>query len=221
MRIEPIGVVFVDICSIQTERCVAKEPTPITAVWSLPGRVQVNVCRPCLEEQIRSGDWEIQGAKIEKRADVAVYSPDNKLQLVVEVKKKPAARVSKNWATIIHRNLLAHSGIPNTPYFLLVVPFDHLFLWKKSDSTNYERRPDYEIEARDFFDKDKYANKLSLSPRVTNEHFYLEQLVSSWLEDLVKSKPLLDDPSYKWLYESGLYDAIKNGSVVMQATIAA
>jgi hypothetical protein len=219
MKIEPTGVVFIDICSIQTEECVAKEPAPITAVWSLPGRVQVNVCRPCLEEQIRSGEWEIQGAKIEKRADVAVYSPDNKLQLIVEVKKKPGARVPKNWATMIHRNLLAHSGIPNTPYFLLAVPPDSLFLWKKSDPTNYERRPDYEIEAKKFFEK--YANKLSLSPRVTSEHFYLEQLVSSWLEDLVKSNPPPDDLSYKWLYESGLYEAIKDGSVVMQATVAA
>jgi hypothetical protein len=219
MNIEPTGVVFIDVCSIQTENCVAQEPAPITAVWSVPGRVQVNVCRPCLEEQIRSGEWEVQGAKIEKRVDVAVYSPDNKLQLVVEVKKKPSARVPKNWAALIHRNLLAHSGIPNTPYFLLAVPPEYLFLWKKSDPTNYERMPDYKIEAKKFFEK--YADKLPPSPRVTSEYFYLEQLVSSWLEDLVKSNPSPNDPSYKWLYESGLYEAIKDGSVVMQARVAA
>src|SRR5947208_889384 len=89
MKIEPTGVVLVDTCSIQTYKCVAKQPAPITAVWTLPGRVQVNVCHPCLEEQVRSGEWEIQGAKIGRRADVAVYSSDKKLQLVVEVKRKP------------------------------------------------------------------------------------------------------------------------------------
>src|SRR5256885_1615764 len=110
MKIEPSGVVLVDVCSIQTEKCVAKRPAPITAVWTLPGRVQINVCRPCLEEQVRAGEWEIQGAKIERRADVAVYSRDKKLQLVVEVKRKPRTKANlKEWATNIHRNLLAHS----------------------------------------------------------------------------------------------------------------
>src|SRR5258705_7574917 len=109
-RIEPSGVVLIAVCAIRTENCVAKTAAPITAVWTLPGRVQVNVCRPCLEEQVRLGEWEIRGAKIESRADVAVYSPDNKLQLVVEVKKKPRAQANlKDWATKVRRNLVAHS----------------------------------------------------------------------------------------------------------------
>lgn len=226
MKIEPTGVIFVDVCSIQTERCVAKESAPITAVWSLPGRVQINVCRPCIEVQIRSGEWEIQGARIERRADVAVYSTDGRLQLVVEVKKRPAAKISGSWATTIHRNLLTHSGVPNAPYFLLAVPPDHLFLWKKSDSTNHQRNADYEIEAKRLFEKHPDNLFVGLpqppsSSQAFNEHFYLEQLVSFWLEDLVKSEPSPDDPSYKWLYESGLYGAIKGGSVVMEATVAA
>ncbi len=63
MKIEPTGVVLVDVCGVQTEKCVARNAAPVTAVWTLPARAQVNVCRPCLEEQIRSGDWQISGCK--------------------------------------------------------------------------------------------------------------------------------------------------------------
>jgi hypothetical protein len=218
--IEPTGVILEDVCSIQTEKCVAKVAAPITAVWTLPGRIQVNVCRPCLEEQIRSGEWEIHGVKIEKRADVAVYSAENKLRLVVEVKKKPVAqKISREWATSIHRNLLAHAGIPVTPFFLLVVPPEHLFLWKEGDAGNFERKPDYEVKAKEFFGR--YFDKLSPVFKESSEHYYLEYLVSHWLKDLVKSEPSPDYPSSKWLYDSGLYDAIKNGKVVTQAKVAA
>jgi hypothetical protein len=89
MRIEPSGVVFVAICDVQTEKCIAREAAPITAVWTSPARVQVNVCRPCLEEQVRAGEWEIRGARVKSRADVAVYSPDKKLRPVVEVRGRP------------------------------------------------------------------------------------------------------------------------------------
>jgi hypothetical protein len=216
--VEPSGVILVDTCSIQTEKCVAKTPAPITAVWTLPGRVQVNVCRPCLEEQIRSGEWEVRGARVEKRADVAVYSPDNKLLLVVEV-KKPPKKISKIWATSIHRSLLAHAAIPVAPYFLLAVPPDYLYLWKEGSNTNSERTPDYEIKATDLFSK--YLDKTPSSLDRISEHYYLEYLVSRWLSDLVKSKSLPNSSSRQWLYDSGLYDAIKDGKVVMQAKVAA
>ena len=145
MRVEPTGIVLEDICTIQTDRCIAKSPAGITAVWTLPNRVQVNVCRPCLEEQVRSGEWEIEGAKIEKRADVAVYSPDNRLQLIVEVKKAPRATTkTRDWAELIHRNLLVHAGVPNTPYFLIVMPPDYFYLWKNHSPSSFDRGPDYD-----------------------------------------------------------------------------
>jgi hypothetical protein len=109
MRIEPSGVVFVGICNIQTEKCVAKSPSPITAIWTSPGRMQVDVCRPCLEEQICDGKWEIQGARVTKRTDIAVYSPGKKLQLVVEIRKKPDTKLDSEWAQTVFRNLVLHS----------------------------------------------------------------------------------------------------------------
>jgi hypothetical protein len=215
VKIEPTGIVLVDSCSIQTEKCVARKPAPITAVWTLPGRVQVNVCRPCLEEQVRCGEWEIQGARIKRRVDIAVYSPDRKLQLVVEVKGKSIGK-NRARATHIRRNLLAHSGIPRTPYFLLAIIPDRLYLWKDSDTTNPDKDPDYEIGAREVLKP--YLDKLPSNS--TSSEYQFEVVLSSWLKDLVKSKRS-EDPSLEWLFGSGLFETIRNGSVEMQAAVAA
>jgi hypothetical protein len=218
MRIEPSGVVFVGICSIQTDRCVAREPAPITAVWTSPARVQVNVCRPCLEEQVRAGEWEIRGARVKSRADVAVYSPDKKLRLVVEVKRAPVTETQlRDWAVRIHRNLLTHSGIPATRYFLLAALPDTLYLWREVDRHNMDRPPDYEVRAEPVL-KD-YFGHLPASPEKATE-YELQYIVSDWLKDIAASKPTTD-ASLQWIEDSGLHEAIQNGSVVMQAPVAA
>ncbi len=219
MKVEPTGIVLVDTCSVQTERCLAREPAAITAVWTLPGRVQINVCRPCLEEQVRSGEWEIQSARIERRADVAVYSPDKRLMLVVEVKRRSKANKNlREWATLIHRNLIAHSGIPSAPYFLLAVLPGYLYLWKDTDPSNIDKGPDYEVEAQGVLDS--YFKRLLPLGVENASDYHLESLMTSWLKDIVDSKQLAD-PSLSWLQDSGLFQAVTNGSVVMQGAIAA
>jgi hypothetical protein len=219
MKVEPTGVVLVDVCGVQTEKCVARNAASVTAVWTLPARVQVNVCRPCLEEQVRSGEWQIQGAKVERRVDIAVYSADRKLVLVVEVKKKPKGKViTGRWAAQVHRNLLVHSGIPIAPYFLLVAPPDLMFLWERGNSPDSEREPDFEVNAKELLDP--YVNRLSPLRGSMDEYYYSELVVSTWLKDLVDSEPQ-SEAMPKWLQDSGLYAAIKTGTVVMQVALAA
>ena len=219
MKVEPTGIVLVDTCGVQTERCLAREPAAITAVWTLPGRIQINVCRPCLEEQVRSGEWEIQSARIETRADVAVYSADKRLMLVVEVKSRSKANKNlREWATLIHRNLIAHAGIPSAPYFLVAILPGSLYLWKHSDSFNIDRGPDYEVDAQGVLGP-YFKQLLSLGVEDASG-YHLESLMTSWLKDVVNGAHL-DDPSLGWLQDSGLYQAIANGSVVMQAPVAA
>jgi hypothetical protein len=218
MKIEPTGVILVDVCSIQTEKCVARDPAAITAVWTLPGRVQVNVCRPCLEEQVRSGEWEIQGAKIGRRADVAVYSTDKKLLLVVEVKRKPKSNQNmREWATRIHRNLITHSGVPSAPYFLLAVLPGQLYLWKDNDPFSFDKAPDYEIEAEEVLEP--YLEQLFL-PLENASEYQMGALISSWLKDIVSSNQLTNT-SQTWLQDSGLLNTVRDGAIVMQAPIAA
>lgn len=218
MRIEPTGIILVDTCAIQTDKCVAKEPAAITAVWTQPGRVQVNVCRACLEEQVRSGEWEIQGAKIGMRADVAVYSNDKRLQLVVEVKRKLKTNQDmRKWASRIHRNLVVHSGVPSAPYFLLAVIPGQLYLWKDHDAFSFGKAPDYEVEAEGVLGP--YFEESRLSVEDASE-YELEAIVTSWLKDMVRSQQR-SGISQDWLKDSGLLDAIANGAVVMQAPVAA
>lgn len=65
--IEPSGVIFTGVCSVQTERCTAIEVAPVTAVWGPPGRTQINVCGACLEEMMRRGEWEVEGARVRQQ----------------------------------------------------------------------------------------------------------------------------------------------------------
>jgi len=63
MKVEPTGVVMMGTCSVQTSRCVARTPAPITAVWTMPGARQIDVCSACLDEQIRTAAWIVEGAR--------------------------------------------------------------------------------------------------------------------------------------------------------------
>jgi hypothetical protein len=67
MLVEPSGVVFSGVCAVQTERCVAREWGALTAVWGPPGETQINVCGACLDELVRRGDWQIEGARPRQR----------------------------------------------------------------------------------------------------------------------------------------------------------
>ena len=64
--------------------------------------------------------------------DIAVYSPNNELQLIVEVKNKIGA--TPEWAANMRRNLSIHSIVPYSPYFLLALP-DYFYLWKDPSAT--------------------------------------------------------------------------------------
>ena len=63
-KVEPSGVVMKGVCSLQAPRCTAKTEGAVTAVWGPPGQTQINVCRMCLEEKIRLGEWEVEGARL-------------------------------------------------------------------------------------------------------------------------------------------------------------
>ena len=69
MKVEPSGVIFIGECHIQTEKCTAKTPQPVTAVWT-PS--QTNVCKACLDEMLRKGEWQIEGARIPEMAKPAL-----------------------------------------------------------------------------------------------------------------------------------------------------
>jgi hypothetical protein len=141
-------------------------------------------------------------------SDFVVQSSDHQTQLVIEVKKKVPA--SSEWAVRMRRNLYAHGLVPPAKFFLLALP-ERFYLWKNADAAD-SGPPHYEVDAEEVLKP--YAHRLH-TPLPQLSRISFELLVQSWLEDLINGK--LDggalDRSHRWLRESGLYDAIKNGFI--------
>lgn len=150
-----------------------------------------------------------------QRPDIAVYSPDNRLQLVVEAKNKKGA--TPEWAAGMRRNLFAHSVVPYSPYFLLALP-DHFYLWKAASSVTEIRPPDYVANSKPILEA--YYND-SFHHLDTMTEYGLELIISSWLNKLVNANLTRETakPYEAWLFDSGLYDAIKHGYVKTEATV--
>lgn len=210
MKIEPSGIVMIGECEIQTPVCAALTPAPITAVWGSPGRRQINVCRCCLEEMVRLGEWENPGARIQRIYDIAVYDREERLQLVVEVKKHPYALATRieDWATRIRRNLILHSGIPSSVYFMLAVFPAPFYLWNQEDAPDAPPRYTLDIAA-------EIVSHLSSAISHESE---MEQAITIWLQGIVDDTLGVGDDAERQsgLVQSGLYQAIQGGTVVTQ-----
>lgn len=161
---------------------------------------------------------------IKKIADIAVYAPDNILKLVVEVKNRPGA--SSDWAARMLRNLLVHGMIADAPYFLLTLP-DYFYLWKAPYHSALDARghngdgvePDFKIVAAEALAP--YLERVPFSPDDISEQG-MELLISSWLADLVDDLALPEgagSPDMSWLFDSGLYEAIRGGRVATEVAV--
>ena len=64
-------------------------------------------------------------------ADIAVFSPDGSLKLIVEVKNYRKA--TDAWAAKLRGNLMADGFIPASEFFLLILP-EFSYLWRRSES---------------------------------------------------------------------------------------
>ncbi len=145
------------------------------------------------------------------RTDLSGYSSDNRLLLAVEVKSKRGA--SPEWAMQFRGNLLSHSFLPDTPYFLMATP-DVFFLWKNAASAAPDALPDYTLDAKEALGS--LIDRASLSLETISKQG-LEFLIATWLQDLILSDLSTETapPRLRWLFESGLYDALKNGLVLL------
>lgn len=143
------------------------------------------------------------------QADILVYGPDERVRLVAEVKSVRGA--SAEWAAQFRRNLLVHESIPNAPFFLLVTS-DHFYLWKDREPITTPIPPDYEVEIASTLAS--YIDKLGI-PLIELSEPSLEMLVTSWLHTLIYSDLTREGSrrEYEWIFDSGLYEALKRSSV--------
>lgn len=142
------------------------------------------------------------------KPDFMVYTPEQKLLLVVTV--KATNDESEQWAAKFRRNLLVNGAIPTSPYFLLVLP-QHVYLWK--DASTQEEPPAFVGFTKEMLQP--YLGGFGENfPRLSESG--LEFGVRSWLFDATTS-PQGGRANGDWerlLVDSGLAHQISNGALL-------
>ena len=147
-------------------------------------------------------------------SDIVVYDRHRNLRLLVEV--KALREVTAELAAQYRRNLLAHDMISSNPYFLIATP-QFFYLWPEGCS-QLESSPAWQVAAADVLGPAMVPEGMTLE---NLSHYGLEMLVTSWLYELIDGAPLPEPPSpgWQWLVESGLYRAVRGGSVAIEAAV--
>lgn len=232
MQVMPTGIIFYGICKVQTRRCVAVNGAPVTAVWTPPGRIQVNVCKPCLDEQIRQGRWIVEGARVrgmrQGLADIAVWSPDNELQLVVEIRNRLGS--SSEQAERIYSEAMNAPFVSETPFFLLALP-DRFHLWQQENTHGAPEPPAFSVEP-EFLEPYLKAHSLKTEDicvsessefidepyTVIEKRFHFQNIVREWLSDII-ARPFPEKVLPEFLNKSGLCERIVGGRAEADAFI--
>ena len=147
-----------------------------------------------------------------QHADIEVYTPQSGIQLVVEVKTQRGE--TDEWAAKLRRNLFAYQSIPSSRFFLIALP-EHLYLWR--DKTSPDLIPaDYKVRTKDVLQP--YLEKIDIEELSGQS---LELLVTSWLSVLMMSKLTKEEagPELEWVFDSGLYESIRHGSIKTEAIV--
>lgn len=141
--------------------------------------------------------------------DIVVYSSDQNLLLVVEIKGTPKS--DEHWAAKLRRNLIAHGEVPAAPYFLLVAS-DHLYLWENEVSSEAVL-PSCSADTRTVLQK--YLPKWQNTQHGAVSGRGLELAVRSWLNELTTTdgNAPSDQAANAWLRGSELPEKIRTGDV--------
>lgn len=145
--------------------------------------------------------------------DLVAYDRNQQLILAVEVKNK--RNMTAQWAAQLRYNILAHDAFPITPYFLIASP-DWFYLWVHVPPRSEPELPTYSIDAhpllQPFF---KRAN--ILPEKISGQG--LELIVSFWLNEVIYQSTDELDISQKWLFDSGLYEALAGGKLAHEVLV--
>jgi hypothetical protein len=136
------------------------------------------------------------------RPDIAVCSPDDQLQLTVEV--KAVSETDAAWAAQYRRNLLDQHLIPHSPYFLLVAG-DNMYLW----SNRQDEKPIIQVSTKAALARYLPVRSISLSGTG------LEMAVQWWLNELIAfpRTERYGSEEKRLLETTGLLSSIRAGSL--------
>ncbi len=141
--------------------------------------------------------------------DFSVYDHLGQLATVVEAKSQFG--VSREWASQLRRNLLAHGGFPRAASLLVATP-EKLFLWNSAVAGDPLAPPDFEINAEPLFRAYLPSAARSQSRRSLNPQVF-EMVVHAWLSDLTRGEPISESLE---LVKSGFMDSLRQGRIEYQ-----
>jgi hypothetical protein len=144
-----------------------------------------------------------------REVDLVAYDQLGQPILLAEVKSTHGT--SNEWAARFRRNLLARGTLPPAPFFLIATP-DHMYFWRQQDPTSKEEPPQFTMDAT--HELKPYFDRFKQTPEKTGGQA-LELILFSWLRDLARSgqSRAKEDPSLRWLSESGLLDALRRARI--------
>ncbi|MGE3724513.1 MAG: hypothetical protein AB7I41_03115 [Candidatus Sericytochromatia bacterium] len=196
MKVESTGVVMIGLCDVQTSKCTAKTaPNPITAVWEEPNGMQTNVCRNCIDEMLRTEEWEMENVRPPFYLDIAT-TINNTLLMAIEVKKAPLFLKNQLKKAIeIKDKLLSKKQLPNQPFFMVIFVPGNAYLWYPDKLNQIKSEPDVEIESKNDlekiinkiidFDEDKYDDFEKAAYTWLTEKFSNNKRPDKWVLDLL------------------------------------
>jgi hypothetical protein len=159
-------------------------------------------------------------------ADVTVLDREGRPVLVAEAKSR--FDTSGAWASGTFRNLYAHGSIPDVPFFLLALP-DSFYLWRDpgqkalaafaSGRTSVlgdpEVPPDHAVPAWQIV-RPYLGRPGGRDPDPQEVSSYaMGMALNAFIADVLNARDLNREdapPELRWLFDSGLYDAIRGGS---------
>jgi len=125
---------------------------------------------------------------------------------ILAVEARNVVSPSAEFAAKFLRNILAHGDIPRSEYFLLGLR-NHLYLWR--DPRLPVSLPEYEGDTAHVLEPYLVRLRRPLD-KLSQSGF--EMLMQSWVGELVMGI-LPDAGDQKWLVESGLAEAVRDGYI--------
>ena len=143
------------------------------------------------------------------RTDILITDHNDTPLAAIEVKNRQ--HLSPQLAAVLRRNLVVHGYVPPTPYFILLSQ-DVGYLWKDVQHQVLDVLPDYEFPLDSVVAR--YL-KSKAKRRLSGEE--LELVISQWLIELTLDHHEPREEPERTLAMSGFLDAIRGGSVVVEA----
>jgi hypothetical protein len=147
----------------------------------------------------------------DKAIDIVAYDQAGRVVLLAEAKSRVGT--SAEWAARFRRNMLSHGTLPKSKFFLIATP-ERLYFWKQDHPGVSDEPPEFTIDATTEFKP--YFDRLEKTSRAVSEQA-LEMLVLTWLTDIAQTGEAKsrNDPSMRWLSESGLIDSLVRARIEM------